>query len=88
LNRTDFCRPTTALVYLLGLTSAQREMFAIAQDSAVLNANLSPLTAAGLIYLALTVPMSHLVNWWERRLREGPRLRAAGAGPPVVLPES
>lgn len=63
---------STALVYLLGLTSAQREMFAIAQDNAVLQANLSPLTAAGLIYLTLTVPMSHLVNAWERRLREGP----------------
>jgi polar amino acid transport system permease protein len=68
---------STALVYLLGLTSAQREMFAIAQDNAVLQANLSPLTAAGLIYLALTVPMSHLVNAWERRLREGPRTRPA-----------
>jgi polar amino acid transport system permease protein len=66
---------STALVYLLGLTSAQREMFAIAQDNAVLQANLSPLTAAGLIYLVLTVPMAHLVNAWERRLREGPRQR-------------
>lgn len=72
---------STALVYLLGLTSAQREMFAIAQDNAVLQANLSPLTAAGLIYLALTVPMSHLVNAWERRLREGPRARPA---PPTL----
>ena len=68
---------STALVYLLGLTSAQREMFAIAQDNAVLQANLSPLTAGGLIYLALTVPMSHVVNAWERRLREGPRQRDA-----------
>jgi len=58
----------TALVFLLGLTSGQRELFSIAQDSAVNNANLSPLTAAGLIYLALTVPMTRAVNAWERRI--------------------
>jgi His/Glu/Gln/Arg/opine family amino acid ABC transporter permease subunit len=59
----------TSLVYLLGLTASQREMFAIAQDSATNNANLSPLTAAGLIYLAITIPTSYVVNAWDRRLR-------------------
>jgi polar amino acid transport system permease protein len=59
----------TSLVYLLGLTASQREMFAIAQDSATNNANLSPLTAAGLVYLALTIPTSYAVNAWDRRLR-------------------
>ncbi len=59
----------TALVFLLGLTSSQREIFSIAQDSAINNANLSPLTAAGILYLALTVPMTYAVNAWERRLR-------------------
>ena len=61
----------TALVYLLGLTAGQREMFAIAQDAATLNASLSPLVAAGLLYLAITVPMTYAVNAWERRLRDG-----------------
>jgi len=65
----------TSLVYLLGLTASQREMFAIAQDSAINNANLSPLTAAGLVYLALTVPMTYAVNAWDRRLRSGPSPR-------------
>jgi polar amino acid transport system permease protein len=59
----------TSLVYLLGLTASQREMFAIAQDSATNNANLSSLTAAGLIYLALTIPASYAINAWDRRLR-------------------
>ncbi|OYV53925.1 MAG: amino acid ABC transporter permease [Rhodospirillales bacterium 20-60-12] len=59
----------SALVFLLGLTASQREIFSIAQDSAINNANLSPLTAAGLLYLALTVPMTYAVNAWERRLR-------------------
>ncbi len=61
----------TSLVYLLGLTVSQREMFAIAQDVAINNANLSPLTAAGLIYLALTIPTTYAVNAWDRRLRGG-----------------
>ncbi len=61
----------TSLVYLLGLTASQREMFAIAQDGAINNANLSPLTAAGLIYLALTIPTTYAVNAWDRRLRGG-----------------
>ena len=62
---------STALVYLLGLAAGQREMFAIAQDSSVNNAALSPLVAAGLVYLALTVPLTYAVNAWDRRLREG-----------------
>ncbi|GAA4588031.1 amino acid ABC transporter permease [Planotetraspora phitsanulokensis] len=61
----------TALVYLLGLTADQREMFAIAQDTAIVNASLSPLVAAGLLFLAITVPMTYAVNAWERRLRDG-----------------
>jgi His/Glu/Gln/Arg/opine family amino acid ABC transporter permease subunit len=65
----------TSLVYLLGLTATQREMFAIAQDSAINNANLSPLVAAGLVYLALTIPTTYVVNAWDRRLRVGGSLR-------------
>lgn len=64
---------STALVYLLGLTTSQRELFSIARDDTINNANLSPLVAAGLVYLAITVPMTYAVNAWERRLREGPR---------------
>ena len=44
-------------------------MFAIAQDAAINNANLSPLTAAGLVYLALTIPTTYAVNAWDRRIR-------------------
>jgi His/Glu/Gln/Arg/opine family amino acid ABC transporter permease subunit len=58
----------TALVFLLGLTSSEREIFSIAQDATINEANLSPLTAAGILYLVLTVPMTYAVNAWERRL--------------------
>jgi ABC-type amino acid transport system permease subunit len=46
-------------------------MFAIGQDAAINNANLSPLTAVGLVYLALTVPATYAVNAWDRRIRGG-----------------
>jgi His/Glu/Gln/Arg/opine family amino acid ABC transporter permease subunit len=59
----------TALVFLLGLTVKQRELFSIAQDAAVNDANLSPLTVAGIAYLLLTVPLTYAVNAWERHLR-------------------
>lgn len=67
----------TALVFLLGLTSSQREIFSIAQDAAINEANLSPLTAAGILYLILTVPMTHLVNAWERRMGVATRRTAS-----------
>ncbi|HEY4022930.1 MAG TPA: amino acid ABC transporter permease [Pseudonocardiaceae bacterium] len=75
---------STALVYLLGLSTGQREMFAIAQDSAVNNASISPLVAAGVLYLALTIPLTYLVNAWDRRLRDGrPAAPVRAEGVPV-----
>jgi His/Glu/Gln/Arg/opine family amino acid ABC transporter permease subunit len=69
----------TSLVFLLGLTASQREMFALAQDGAINNANLSPLTAAGLIYLALTIPTTYAINAWDRRLRGSRATRSVGS---------
>jgi polar amino acid transport system permease protein len=61
----------SSLVYTLGLVADEREIFRIGQDASVSNANLSPLVAAGLVYLLLTVPLTHIVNRIDRRLREG-----------------
>lgn len=61
----------SSLVYLLGLSIGQRELFSIAQDATAQTGNLSPMVAAGIIYLAITVPLTHLVNRLDRRLREG-----------------
>jgi polar amino acid transport system permease protein len=61
----------SSLVYALGLVANEREIFRVGQDAAVSNANLSPLVAAGLTYLVLTVPLTHVVNYIDRRLREG-----------------
>ena len=34
---------------------------------------LSPLVAAGILYLIITVPLTHAVNYIDRRLRTGRR---------------
>lgn len=61
----------SSLVYFLGFLTSQRELFRIAQDLAANTGNLSPLVAAGLCYLVLTVPLTHLVNHIDKRLRTG-----------------
>jgi polar amino acid transport system permease protein len=61
----------SSLVYFLGLVTDQRELFRVGQDAAVTYANLSPLVAAGVFYLIVTVPLTHLVNYIDKRLRQG-----------------
>jgi polar amino acid transport system permease protein len=63
----------SSLVYFLGLVTSQRELFRIGEDASVTTGNLSPLVATGLCYLLLTVPLTHLVNHIDKRLREGSR---------------
>ena len=64
----------SSLVYFLGLLVSERELFRVGQDAAVLTGNLSPLVMAGLSYLVITVPLTHCVNYLDKRLREGPKL--------------
>ncbi|MER7419180.1 amino acid ABC transporter permease [Micromonospora peucetia] len=61
----------SSLVYFLGLLASQRELFRIGQDYAANTGNQSALLLAGLCYLVLTVPLTHVVNWIDRRLRHG-----------------
>ncbi|HET9075930.1 MAG TPA: amino acid ABC transporter permease [Acidimicrobiales bacterium] len=58
----------TALVFLLGLGANQRELFAIAQDASSNDASLTPLVASGILYLALTVPLTYLVGALDRHM--------------------
>jgi polar amino acid transport system permease protein len=60
----------SSLVYFLGLLASQRELFRIGQDAAATNGNLSPLLLAGIFYLVITVPLTHLVNYADARLRD------------------
>ena len=61
----------SSLIYFLGLLASQRELFAVGRDLNAQTGNLSPLVAAGLVYLLLTIPLTHLVNYVDRRLRTG-----------------
>ncbi|MFI1916530.1 ABC transporter substrate-binding protein/permease [Nocardia sp. NPDC020380] len=61
----------SSLIYFLGLLATQRELFAVGRDLNAETGNLSPLVAAGLVYLLLTVPLTHLVNYIDGRLRTG-----------------
>ncbi|WP_330184302.1 ABC transporter substrate-binding protein/permease [Nocardia sp. NBC_01503] len=70
----------SSLIYFLGLLATQRELFAVGRDLNAQTGNLSPLVAAGLMYLVLTVPLTHLVNYIDGRLRTG---RAEKAIEPV-----
>ncbi|MCB8883381.1 amino acid ABC transporter permease/ATP-binding protein [Acidisoma cellulosilytica] len=63
----------SSLVYFLGLLPGERELFRVGQDAAVDTGNLSPLLLAGLFYLIITVPLTHVVNFVDTRLRTGRR---------------
>ncbi len=70
----------SSLVYFLGLLTTQRELFRVGQDATVNSGNLSPLVAAGAFYLLLTVPLTHFVNYIDKRLRTGRRIEETTSG--------
>lgn len=72
----------SSLVYFLGLLTSQRDLFTIGQNASVNVANLSPLVAAGVVYLVITVPLTHAINHIDRRTNRqvNPRTKAAGSG--------
>ena len=74
----------SSLVYFLGLIANQRELFQVGRDLNAQTGNLSPLVAAGLFYLMLTIPLTHLVNYVDNRLRRG--RRPAAEDPPELNP--
>ncbi|ALV47621.1 amino acid ABC transporter permease [Arthrobacter alpinus] len=61
----------SSLIYMLGLLSSQREIYRVGNDAAANSGNMSPLIAAGLLYLCMTIPLTHLVNYIDKRMREG-----------------
>ncbi|HET7668046.1 MAG TPA: ABC transporter substrate-binding protein/permease [Mycobacterium sp.] len=75
----------SSLVYFLGLVANQRELFQVGRDLNAQTGNLSPLVAAGVFYLLLTVPLTHLVNFIDTRLRQG---REPGTEDPLELSTS
>lgn len=75
----------SSLVYFLGLVANQRELFQVGRDLNAQTGNLSPLVAAGLFYLMLTIPLTHLVNYIDGRLRRGRQPDEEDPDDPLVL---
>ncbi|RKR91243.1 polar amino acid transport system permease protein [Micromonospora pisi] len=57
----------TSLAYVLGVTATTIELTKFAGDALNTKVNPTPLVVAGLLYLAITLPLSQLVRWLERR---------------------
>lgn len=64
----------SSLVFILGLSFGQRELFRVGQNVAQSTGNQSALVAAGLLYLAITIPLTRAVNYMDKRMREGKKL--------------
>jgi polar amino acid transport system substrate-binding protein len=84
VNQAISLLKASALVYFLGLIAQQRELFQVGRDLNAQTGNLSPLVAAGLFYLILTIPLTHLVNYIDARLRRGRAAAEPDQPGPVV----
>lgn len=79
----------TALVFLLGLGINQRELFTIAQDASSNSASLTPFVAAGVMYLAITLPLSYLVTRLDRHMSMGAgRIRGISRNRDFMAPDA
>ena len=57
----------TSLISVLGVTAATKDLARFGRDGVNQTANATPLIVAGLVYLAMTIPLTQLVAWMERR---------------------
>jgi polar amino acid transport system permease protein len=61
----------TSLIQVLGFAASERELTSFASDNIVAYANASPLMVAAVLYLVITLPLTRLVAWLERRGQRG-----------------
>jgi polar amino acid transport system permease protein len=61
----------TSLVIILGATVADRELLQTARQAAAATFSPTPYTAAAIMYLVITLPLTRVVTLLERRLRSG-----------------
>lgn len=59
----------TALLFIAGMALEQRELTTFARDAASATSNSTPLVVAGAMYLVVTIPLTQLVAFMERRMR-------------------
>lgn len=70
----------SSLVFILGMSLGERELYRVGQQVMVQTGNMSPLVLAGFFYLLITIPLTRVVNFMDKRLREG----KPGAGEDVA----
>jgi polar amino acid transport system permease protein len=61
----------TSLLFIAGMTLADRELTTFARDAVSQQANATPLVVASLMYLIITLPLTRLVAWLERHNKRG-----------------
>jgi polar amino acid transport system permease protein len=57
----------TSLLFIAGMALGNRELTTFARDGVSQFANATPLVAAALMYLIITLPLTQLVAWLEKR---------------------
>jgi polar amino acid transport system permease protein len=57
----------TSLFFILGFTVSGKELTKFGRDLLSTNANATPLLVAGAMYLLVTIPLTQMVAWLERR---------------------
>ena len=58
----------TALISVIGVTSATKELTRFGRDGVMSDANATPLVVTGFIYLILTIPLTRLASYLEKKL--------------------
>jgi polar amino acid transport system permease protein len=59
----------TSLISVLGVTEGTRDLAQFGRDGVGKFANATPLVVAGLVYLILTLPLTQLVAYMERKAK-------------------
>ncbi|MDH5371828.1 MAG: amino acid ABC transporter permease, partial [Acidimicrobiia bacterium] len=57
----------TSLISALGVTASTKELTRFAREEVISNANATPLIVAGLVYLALTIPLTQVAKRLETK---------------------
>lgn len=60
----------TSLLFILGVTEDTKELTKFARDGVFDTFNLTPLTAAAVMYLVITIPLTRLVAYMENRSKK------------------
>lgn len=63
----------TSLISVLGVTAGTIDLARFGRDGVNATANATPLIVAGLVYLAMTLPLTQAVAWMERRAKASRR---------------